>query len=202
MPATSIDRFEIRLSGLGGQGILTLGRILGQALALEHGYHVAQTQSYGPEARGGASRADVVVSSRPISYPKPVNLDLLVALSQEACNLYYRDLKAEGLLLVDADMVPQPPTNRFCALPFTALAREKLGNAQAMNIVCLGALVHVLPMLSLKAVKATLPAVLPPKIVELNLKAVELGHARAKKQYPDIAKQWTFSSPTTTASMP
>jgi 2-oxoglutarate ferredoxin oxidoreductase subunit gamma len=63
-------------------------------------------------------------------------------------------------------------------------------------------LVHVLPMLSLKAVKATLPAVLPAKIVELNLKAVDLGHTRAKKQYPDIAKQWTFSSPTTTASMP
>lgn len=97
----AIQRFELRLSGLGGQGILTLGKVLGAGLAVEEGYYVAQTQSYGPEARGGASRSDLVISSEPISYPKPEQLDLLVALSQEACNLYYRHLKQGGLLLVD-----------------------------------------------------------------------------------------------------
>jgi 2-oxoglutarate ferredoxin oxidoreductase subunit gamma len=191
MPAWQIDRLEIRISGLGGQGVLTLGRILGQTLALEHGYHVAQTQSYGPEARGGASRSDVVVSSRPISYPKPMHLDLLVALSQEACNLYSRDLKAGGMLLVDTDMVPQCPTNQFWGLPLTSLAKEKLGAPQAMNMVCLGALTHVLPMMTVRAVKATLPAVLPAKIVDLNIKAVDLGYSRAKKLYPDARSQWT-----------
>jgi 2-oxoglutarate ferredoxin oxidoreductase subunit gamma len=79
-----LNRFEVRLSGTGGQGILTLGKIMGQVLALDHGYSVTQTQSYGPEARGGASRSDLVISSYRISYPKPVNLDMLVALSQEA----------------------------------------------------------------------------------------------------------------------
>lgn len=193
MPAWQVNRLEMRVSGLGGQGVITLGRILGQTLALEHGYHVAQTQSYGPEARGGASRADVVVSSAPISYPKPMSLDLLVALSQEACNQYYRDLKAEGQLLVDTTLVPQTPSNRFWGLPFTALATDKLGTAQAMNMVVFGALVHFLPLLTLKAAKATVAAVLPPKIVDLNLKAVDLGHSRAKKAYPEARKQWTFS---------
>ncbi len=79
-----LNRFEICLSGLGGQGILTLGKIMGGALALGHGYYVTQTQSYGPEARGGASRSDLVISSIPISYPKTDKIDLLVALSQEA----------------------------------------------------------------------------------------------------------------------
>ncbi|THB68620.1 MAG: pyruvate ferredoxin oxidoreductase, partial [Desulfovibrio sp.] len=65
-----LDRFELRASGTGGQGIITLGRILGYGLALGHSYFVTQTQSYGPEARGGSSRADLVVSSDPISYPK------------------------------------------------------------------------------------------------------------------------------------
>ncbi len=193
MPAWQVNRLEIRISGLGGQGVITLGRILGQTLALEHGYHVAQTQSYGPEARGGASRADVVVSSSPISYPKPMSLDLLVALSQEACNQYYRDLKAEGQLLVDTTLVSQTPSNRFWGLPFTALATDKLGAAQAMNMVVLGALTHFVPLLTPKAVKTTVAQVLPAKIVELNLKAVELGYSRAKKAYAEARSQWTFS---------
>ncbi len=195
-----MNRFEIRLSGTGGQGILTLGKIMGQVLALDHGFYVTQTQSYGPEARGGASRADLVVSSQPISYPKPVNLDLLVALSQEACNTYFRNLKPSGFLLVDTSLVAQTPSNVFWGLPFTTLAQEKIGVPQATNIVCLGALCHFLSFMNFTHVKKSLDKVLPAKILAVNTKALTLGHSQAKKLYPDAAKKWTFSSPMTTES--
>jgi 2-oxoglutarate ferredoxin oxidoreductase subunit gamma len=195
-----LNRFEIRLSGTGGQGILTLGKIMGQVLALDHGFYATQTQSYGPEARGGASRADLVVSSQPISYPKPVNLDMLVALSQEACNLYFRNLKPTGFLLVDTTLVPQTPSNMYWGLPFTSLAREKIGLPQTMNIICLGALSHFLPFMQFANVKKALAGVLPAKILDINIKALTLGHSQAKKLYPDAPEKWTFSLPTTMES--
>lgn len=189
----AIQRFELRLSGLGGQGILTLGKVLGAGLAVEEGYYVAQTQSYGPEARGGASRSDLVISSEPISYPKPEQLDLLVALSQEACNLYYRHLKQGGLLLVDDSLVKQTPTNMYWGLPFTTLAKDKLGMAQAANMVLLGALAYLVPFVVASAMKKSLENNLSPRFLASNVKAFQLGHTQAKKKYPDVAAQWTSS---------
>jgi 2-oxoglutarate ferredoxin oxidoreductase subunit gamma len=189
----AIQRFELRLSGLGGQGILTLGKVLGAGLAVEEGYYVAQTQSYGPEARGGASRSDLVISSEPISYPKPEQLDLLVALSQEACNLYYRHLKQGGLLLVDDSLVKQTPTNMYWGLPFTTLAKDKLGMAQAANMVLLGALAYLVPFVAPRAMKKSLENNLSPRFLASNVKAFQLGHTQAKKKYPDVAAQWTSS---------
>jgi 2-oxoglutarate ferredoxin oxidoreductase subunit gamma len=200
MSKHELNRFEIRLSGTGGQGILTLGKIMGQVLALDHGFYATQTQSYGPEARGGSSRADLVISSHPISYPKPVSLDMLVALSQEACNLYFRNLKSSGFLLVDTTLVPQTPSNIFWGLPFTKMAREKIGVPQAMNVICLGALSHFLPFMNFTNVKKALAGVFPAKILDLNVKALTLGYTSAKKRYPDAPEQWTFSSQMTMES--
>ncbi|MFP4168001.1 MAG: 2-oxoacid:acceptor oxidoreductase family protein [Desulfonatronovibrionaceae bacterium] len=191
MKKQEIKRFEIRLSGLGGQGILTLGKIMGQALAIEHGLNVTQTQSYGPEARGGASRSDLVISGSRISYPKTINLDILVALSQEACNQYFRNLKSEGKLVVDTSLVSQTPTNSYWGLPFTELARDKIGLVQTTNIVTLGALTHFLPFMQAAAVKRSLKATLPEKILKINEKAFNLGLNQAKKQYPNAGQSWT-----------
>ncbi|NMC50160.1 MAG: pyruvate ferredoxin oxidoreductase [Desulfovibrio sp.] len=177
----ALDRFEIRLSGLGGQGILTLGKLLGHALALGHGYYVTQTQSYGPEARGGASRADLVVSSRPISYPKTERLDLLVALSQEACNSYHHLLKPTGVLLVDTGLVRQIPTNVYLGLPFTELALERVKVPQATNVVALGAVTFLLPFARREVMRKSLLATLPEKIRKVNLKAFALGFDQARK---------------------
>lgn len=176
------ERFEIRLSGLGGQGILTMGRLLGLGLALGHGYHVAQTQSYGPEARGGASRADLVVGSQPISYPKAEYLDLLVALSQEAVARYAHYLRPGGTLLVDTGLVRQTPSNVFLGLPFTALARDKAGAPQAANMVALGAVTFLLPFARRDVMRKTLGAALPARFKEANLKAFNLGYAEARKR--------------------
>lgn len=193
MSQIELERFELRLSGTGGQGILTLGKVLGHALAMQHGYNVTLTQSYGPEARGGASRADLVVSSKPISYPKPEHLDLLVALSQEACNLYYRNLKHDGILLLDTSSGVQAPTNQYWGIPFTNLAKEKIGMVQTTNFMVLGALSHLLAFGTQKTFREALEENVAPKIKEINVKAFLLGHAQAKKLYPDAKEQWKFS---------
>ncbi|WP_272700688.1 2-oxoacid:acceptor oxidoreductase family protein [Desulfovibrio sp. Fe33] len=182
-----LDRFEIRFSGLGGQGIITLGKIMGQGLALGHGYNVTQTQSYGPEARGGSSKCDLVISSERISYPKAESLDLLVALSQEACNAYFPYLKKGGILVLESDLVKQPPTNQYLGLPFTALAKDKVGIVQAMNTVVLGALSFLLPFVNQATMRKSLESVLPAKIRAVNTKAFNLGHRLAKKQWGEDA---------------
>lgn len=185
-----LDRFEIRLSGTGGQGILTLGKVLGHGLSIGQGYNVTQTQSYGPEARGGSSRSDLVVSSQPISYPKTENVDLLVALSQEACNNYYRNLKPRGVLLIDTGLVKQTPTNIFLGLPFTRLTEDKIKVPQAMNSVVLGAIAWVLPFLSRTSLRKSLEETLPEKIRELNLKAFNLGYTQAQKHLGPPPAYW------------
>ena len=117
-------RYEIRLSGSGGQGLILIGIILAEAIGVYEGLNVVQTQSYGPEARGGASKAELVVSDEEIDYPKPQKVDLLLAMNQASCDLYYRDLKEEGKLLLDSTFVSQVPTNRAVRIPLTNLVRE------------------------------------------------------------------------------
>lgn len=185
-----LDRFEICLSGLGGQGVLTLGKVMGQALALDHGYYVTQTQSYGPEARGGASRTDLVVSSSPISYPKTDKIDLLVALSQEACNKYFTLIKPRGVLLVNTTLVKQIPTNKYLGLPFTDMAKDELGLIQAMNTIVLGAVSFLLPFVKKATMKKSLEAALPAKIIAINLKAFEMGYKRAAKEFKEPIAFW------------
>ncbi|WP_022661025.1 2-oxoacid:acceptor oxidoreductase family protein [Paucidesulfovibrio longus] len=186
----TLERFEVRLSGLGGQGIITLGRVLGTGLALGHGYQVTQTQSYGPEARGGSSRCDLVVSSGPISYPKAESLDLLVALSQEACNSYYRFLKPGGILVLETDLVKQPPTNIYLGLPFTEMASKKVGIVQAMNTIVLGAISYLLPFVDQKTMRKSLQDALPAKIRDVNTKAFNLGYREAKREFGDQPEMW------------
>ena len=91
-------RYDIRLSGSGGQGLILMGIILAEAIGIYDGKHVAQTQSYGPEARGGSSKAEIVVSDEEIDYPEGLKLDLLLAMNQKSCDDYYMDLKPDGVL--------------------------------------------------------------------------------------------------------
>ena len=170
-----IDRFEIRLSGSGGQGIILAAIILAEAAGIFEGYHVSQTQSYGPEARGGRCKAEVVISSRQIDYPKAVQLDMMLAMNQASCDAYCFDFKPNGLLLVDADLVDQVPTSRAVCLPFTKIAREVAGKDFAANIVALGALGHFCPLLTYKNLESALTARVPRETVMINSKALQAG---------------------------
>ncbi|MCL6508944.1 MAG: SAM-dependent chlorinase/fluorinase, partial [Bryobacteraceae bacterium] len=110
-------------------GVGTLRRpILAEAAGIHEGKFVAQTQSYGPEARGGASKSEVVISDAEIDYPKAIKPDVLLCMSQAACDTYIFDLKPEGVLMVDATWVHDLPTTRAISIPFTKLAREKAGS--------------------------------------------------------------------------
>ena len=115
----SRSRYEIRFSGSGGQGIITAAVVMADAIGAFDGKNVCQTQSYGPEARGGKSKAELVISDGPIDYPKALQVDLLLAMTQAACDAYFFDLKTDGLLIVDSGLVEQVPTSRAVSLPFT-----------------------------------------------------------------------------------
>ncbi|MFO7984757.1 MAG: 2-oxoacid:acceptor oxidoreductase family protein [Desulfatiglandaceae bacterium] len=177
----NIDRYEIRLSGSGGQGIILAALILAEAVGVYDKKEVCQTQSYGPEARGGKSRADVVISNDPIDYPKTRALDILLAMNQAACDAYFQDLKPQGLLLVDAMLVEQLPTDRMVSIPFTEIARTKMLNELTANMVALGALGNLLQAIKLKSLEKALTHRVPKKSVELNLKALREGAKAARK---------------------
>src|SRR5512137_1593716 len=121
------ERFEIRLSGSGGQGLVLGGVILAEALGVYEGKNVTQTQSYGPEARGGASKSDVVVSDDEIAFPKPEKTDILVAMNQTAVDRYTGALADNGTLLADATFVTTVTFPDTYLIPFTQIARDKFG---------------------------------------------------------------------------
>jgi len=174
-------RYEIRLSGSGGQGLILIGIILAEAMGLYEGLHVVQTQSYGPEARGGSSKSEVVVSDEEIDYPKPQKLDLLLAMNQASCDLYYQDLKENGILLVDTTFVKQVPGPRAVRVPMTKLAKEVVGRDIVANIVALGALSEVTDLVSTESLEAALLRRVPKGTEEINKKALHLGKEEARK---------------------
>jgi 2-oxoglutarate ferredoxin oxidoreductase subunit gamma len=179
-------RYEIRLSGSGGQGLILMGIILAEAIGIYDGKFVAQTQNYGPEARGGSSKSEVIVSDEEIDYPKAMQLDLLLAMNQKACDEFYPDLKPEGLLIVDSTFVTQVPTSKTFQIPFTRIAREKFKREVVANIIALGALTQLSPIISSKAVESAVLARVPKGTEKLNRDALKAGIAAAKR----AKKEW------------
>lgn len=175
------DRYEIRFSGTGGQGIITAAVIFAEAAALHESKYVCQTQSYGPEARGGKCKAEVVVSNREIDYPQAMQLDMLLAMSQAACDAYFYDFKPNGLLIIDSTFVDQVPTSRVVAIPFTQIARETLGKVMVANVVALGAVGHFCEAVSLKSLEKALLARAPKGTKGINRQAFHAGVKAAKK---------------------
>jgi 2-oxoglutarate ferredoxin oxidoreductase subunit gamma len=169
------DRYEIRLSGSGGQGLILAGIILAEAAGIYDGRFVVQTQSYGPEARGGVSRSDVIVSDEEIDYPKAIKFDMLVAMNQKSCDQYFPDLKPTGILMVDSNFVSEVPTEGAVTIPFTRIAKEKTGKQFVANIVFLGALTQFCPVVSEKAMETAVLGRVPKGTEGLNRTALEAG---------------------------
>ncbi len=168
-------RYEVRLSGLGGQGLILAGRLLAEAAVLYDGKYATQTQSYGPESRGGDSRSDVVVSDEPIDYPHVVQADLLLTMSQMACDRNYYSLKRNGILIVDADMVQHVPTNQAYVVPITRAARDEVGKAVVANVLALGVVVALSGVVSRRAATNAVVNGVPKGTEALNRKALEAG---------------------------
>lgn len=173
------SRRELRFSGAGGQGIITAAIIFAEAVGVYGGKYVCQTQSYGPEARGGKSKAEIVISDQPIDYPMALSLDLLLAMTQEACDAYFFDLKPNGLLVVDSILVEQHPTSRIIAIPFTALARETTGQAITANMIALGT-IGALTQVSPEYLEKAMLSRVPHGMREKNKMAFDLGVEKGK----------------------
>ncbi|WP_371368783.1 hypothetical protein SRRS_22210 [Sporomusa rhizae] len=175
--------WQISLSGTGGQGLILAGIILAEA-AIVDGKQTIQTQSYGPEARGGASKSEVIISDGEIDYPKATAADILLAMSQEACNKYISLLKEGGKLIIDTTLVKTAPevNAKILALPITHIARNELGNVMVANIVALGALAGFTGIVELDCLTKAVLARVPKGTEELNKKALETGFALGKAE--------------------
>lgn len=175
------QRYELRLSGSGGQGIITAALVLAEAAGTYDGKEVCQTQSYGPEVRGGHCKAEVVISDRPVDYPRAVKPDLLLAMNQASCDAYFLDLKPSGLLVVDASLVTQIPTSRVVAIPFTQMAQTLLGKKGVANTLALGAIGLLSGAVTLKSLEEALLAKVPKGTEAVNLEALRVGIEAAEK---------------------
>jgi 2-oxoglutarate ferredoxin oxidoreductase subunit gamma len=158
-----------------------MGIILAEAIGIYDGKYVAQTQSYGPEARGGSSKSEVVVSDEEIDYPKAMKLDLLLAMNQKSCDEFYPDLKPDGLLIVDSTFVAQLPTPKVFRIPFTHMARETFKKEVVANIIALGALSQLSPIVTPKAIESAVLARVPRGTEKLNRDALRAGMNAAKQ---------------------
>ncbi|HPQ39224.1 MAG TPA: 2-oxoacid:acceptor oxidoreductase family protein [bacterium] len=176
-------RYEVRLSGAGGQGMILAGVILAEAAAIYDDKNATQSQSYGPEARGGASKSEVIISDEDIFYPKATNIDLLLALTQEACDKYVGDLKEQGILVVDAERVQKLPKGKFrvFSLPITSIAQDKVGKIIVANIVALGVITALSGVVSDSAIESAVLARVPRGTEELNRRALRAGIEAARE---------------------
>jgi 2-oxoglutarate ferredoxin oxidoreductase subunit gamma len=167
-------RQELRIAGFGGQGVVLAGYVLGKALALYSDLEAVMTQSHGPEARGGASSADLVVSTEQIAYPFVLNPDYLVALSQEAYTKFKPSAKPDAMVLIDRDLVKPEGRMRVYAIPATQIA-EGMGRRIVANVVMLGYVTALTGIVKPDAMLKSLENTLNARILGLNIKAFKAG---------------------------
>jgi len=172
MPVT-----EIRIAGFGGQGVILSAIVIGKAACIVEGGYSTMTQSFGPEARGGACSAQVILSDRPVLYPYVTRPDILVVMSQEAYNRFTPELKENGMLVVEQDLVrvsDLPAGVRVHSVPATRLA-EELGKRMVLNVVMVGFFGAVAGLLRPEALRQAVADSVPSAFRELNLKAFDKG---------------------------
>ncbi|HZH93214.1 MAG TPA: 2-oxoacid:acceptor oxidoreductase family protein [Tissierellaceae bacterium] len=175
-----MKRWELRFSGSGGQGLITGGIILAEAAILD-GKNALQSQSYGPEARGGASKAEVIISEEEISFPKVEHCDLLLSLTQLSCDKYLDSLKSGGILVID-DSVESPDRDdiKIYRIPILSTASEKLGKPMVANIVALGAIHSITGIVSRESLQNAVLSRVPKGTEELNKTALKEGYELVK----------------------
>ncbi|MEW6545718.1 MAG: 2-oxoacid:acceptor oxidoreductase family protein [Bacillota bacterium] len=176
-------RKEVRIAGFGGQGVILAGIVVAHAAGVYEGKEVAQTQSYGPEARGGAARCDVVISDERILYPKVRKPHSLLCMSQPALDRYGSECDEQCLLVLDSTLVENwPRGGRVALVPATSIAEGELGNRMAANMVMLGALARAGGVVTLDSLRRAVGDVVSPRFRELNLRALEAGYERVRTE--------------------
>ena len=170
-----MSSIEIRLSGSGGQGLLLCGIVLAEAAILD-GKNAVQTQSYGPEARGGASKSEVIISDGDIYYPKVRKPDVFLALTQEAYDKYVGSVKEDGIIIVDKSVkVSDVKCAGIYSLPILDTAKNVVGKAMVANIVALGTINEITGLVSPESLEKAVLNRVPKGTEDLNRKALEAG---------------------------
>jgi len=173
-------RYEVRLAGFGGQGIVLAGYILGKAASLYDKKDAVFSQSYGPEARGGACAAEVIIDDDKVDYPVLSRPDILVLMSQEAAIKYSADKADNAIVLTDSDLVSAGTNQGAQSAPFTGIA-EDLGRRMVANIAMLGFLTGVTHIVGAEAMEEAIRTTVPEKTIDLNLRAFRSGHEHAAR---------------------
>jgi len=173
---TEIDRLELRLTGSGGQGLILAGIIFGEAAIID-GRNAVQSQSYGPEARGGASRSELILSDGEIDFPEVIVPDVLLTMTQQSCDKFVPEVKPGGVVLVDSTLVSEIPETeaRVYQYPITKIAIEEFNNKMVANVIALGILVRITGLVSYEAIGKAVMARVPVHAKELNMKALQRG---------------------------
>jgi 2-oxoglutarate ferredoxin oxidoreductase subunit gamma len=185
-----MSRFELRIAGLGGQGIVTAGVMIGRAASVFGGKNVTLAQSYGPESRGGACKVEVIVSDEKISYPKLRKPSLVAVMSQEAYRMNISDLSGDTIVIIDPDMIEDDQLNhtaRTYRVPATRIA-ERLGKKIVSNMVMVGAIIGLTSMVDTAAVEKAIAKYTPRGTEQLNITAFRNGYdfVRGLLQEPKI----------------
>jgi 2-oxoglutarate ferredoxin oxidoreductase subunit gamma len=173
---------EVRVAGFGGQGVILSAIVLGKAASIHQGEFATMTQNFGPEARGGACSAQLMLSDKPVLYPYVTQPDVLVVMSQEAYVKFAPELREGGLLLIERDLVrvtDLPKQTRIYSVPATRLA-EELGKRMVLNIVMVGFFTSVTQLLDADAVRKAVADSVPSSFRDLNLKAFDKGYEYGK----------------------
>lgn len=175
--------YEFRFGGTGGQGMMLLGDVMAWAFGCLDGREVLLTKSYGPESRGGACRSELIVDDGEIGYPVVAAPDFLLAMSQQACDRYAREVKCGGILLVDGELVDRVPEHgeRVYRIPLTAIARETTGKAITANVAALGAVSVLAPPARPESVREAVMRRFPGRLKDINLAAFRAGVEAAEK---------------------
>jgi 2-oxoglutarate ferredoxin oxidoreductase subunit gamma len=164
-------------TGAGGQGVITAAILLGEAAALHEGLNAVQTQTYGPEARGGSTRSDLIISTEPIHYPKVTNPHVLVCLTQEAYNKFSPIVRPGGLLIADTSFVStvRKTDARQIVLPMYETVKKEVANTVVFNVCMIGCIVALTGIVRRESVEKALTARMSPSHLPINLKALDLG---------------------------
>ncbi len=173
-----MKKIEVRISGLGGQGVVLAGQILGRA-AVYDGKNVVQTQSYGAEARGSAAKSEVIISDGRIGFPMVRKCDVLIAMNQEAVERNLKDLKEDGILLVDSSTVKNKPKikAKIFMVPATEIAEKFCHGRLYANMVMLGVLTRISKIVKENSAKSAIRDIVAEKAAAANVQAFELGQA-------------------------
>ncbi len=172
-----MKRTEILIGGVGGQGVILAGIVLGTAATVFDNKKAVQTQAYSSEQRGGMARAEVILSSEPITDPQVRKPDILMALAEDAISRHLHKVKPAGLVVIDSDLVKnaQPGDYEILALPATSIAEKEMGNIVVANLILLGGLIKKTALLSVDAVEKAIEMNVPPKAKAMNINAFRRG---------------------------